>query len=151
MGPATAGPILHIHILHFIMYSNSLLIAAVFSLVGCASITRGTKEVFVVDSTPQDAEVRLSTGQVARTPASFEVGRRDTLTVFVTKPGYKPRTVIVQSEVGGGGAAGMAGNVLFGGIIGAGVDAGTGAMYEHKPNPLMVQLESEVASAKTQP
>jgi hypothetical protein len=118
------------------------------SMVGCASITRGTKEVFVVDSTPQDAEVRLSSGQVGRTPASFEVGRRDTLTVFVSKPGYKSRTLIVQSEVGGGGAAGMAGNVLFGGIIGAGVDAGTGAMYEHKPNPLMVQLEPESAPAK---
>lgn len=117
-------------------------------MVGCASITRGTKEVFVVDSTPQDAEVRLSSGQVGRTPASFEVGRRDTLTVFVSKPGYKSRTLIVQSEVGGGGAAGMAGNVLFGGIIGAGVDAGTGAMYEHKPNPLMVQLEPEPAQAK---
>lgn len=131
------------------MYSKSMLIALASILVsGCASITRGTKEVFVVDSTPQDAEVRLSSGQVGRTPASFEVGRRDTLTVFVSKPGYKSRTLIVQSEVGGGGAAGMAGNVLFGGIIGAGVDAGTGAMYEHKPNPLMVQLEPESAPAK---
>lgn len=125
-----------------------LLVCTASSMVGCASITRGTKEVFVVDSTPQDAEVRLSSGQVGRTPASFEVGRRDTLTVFVTKPGYKARTLVVQSEVGGGGAAGMAGNVLFGGIIGAGVDAGTGAMYEHKPNPLMVQLEPESAPAK---
>ena len=122
-----------------------------FLLTGCASITRGTKEVFVVDSNPQDAEVRLSTGQVARTPASFEVGRRDTLTVFVSKPGYKNRTLIIQSEVGGGGAAGMAGNVLLGGIIGAGIDAGTGAMYEHKPNPLMIQLEVEVVEKKTAP
>lgn len=127
-------------------YYSLALLTVLF--VGCASITRGTKEVFVVDSTPQDAEVRLSTGQVGRTPASFEVGRRDTLTVFVSKPGFKSRTLVVQSEVGGGGAAGMAGNVLFGGIIGAGVDAGTGAMYEHKPNPLMVQLEPETAPAK---
>ena len=64
---------------------------------------------------------------------------------MISKPGYTSRTVVLQSEVGGGGAAGMAGNVFFGGIIGAGVDAGTGAMYEHKPNPLMVILEkSEV-------
>ncbi len=35
----------------------------------------------------------------------------------------------------------MAGNVLLGGLIGAGIDAGSGAMYEHKPNPLNVQLE----------
>jgi len=130
------------------MLRYPLIVLLALSFVGCASITRGTKEVFVVDSTPQDADVRLSTGQVGRTPASFEVGRRDTLTVFVSKPGYKSRTMVVQSEVGGGGGAAMAGNVIFGGIIGAGVDAGTGAMYEHKPNPLMVQLEPEAAPAK---
>jgi hypothetical protein len=124
------------------------LITLFFSLCllsGCASITRGTKEVVVIDTSPQDAEVRLSTGQVGRTPASFEVPRRDTITVMISKPGFNSRTVVLQSEVGGGGAAGMAGNIFFGGIIGAGVDAGTGAMYEHKPNPLMVILEkSEV-------
>jgi hypothetical protein len=119
----------------------------VFSLAllftGCASITRGTKEVIVIDSTPQDAKAQLSTGQVMQTPASFEVPRRDTITVTITKPGYKSRTVVLSAEVGGGGAAGMAGNVFVGGIIGAGIDAGTGAMYEHKPNPLMVILEKE--------
>ena len=47
----------------------------------------------------------------------------------------------VTSSVDGGGAAGMAGNVLLGGIVGAGVDAGTGAMHSHKPNPLVVNLE----------
>ena len=34
----------------------------------------------------------------------------------------------------------MAGNVLLGGVIGAGVDAGTGAMHSRKPNPLVVEL-----------
>ncbi len=97
----------------------------------------------MIDSTPQDAKAQLSTGQVMQTPASFEVPRRDTITVTITKPGYKSRTVVLSAEVGGGGAAGMAGNVFVGGIIGAGIDAGTGAMYEHKPNPLMVILEKE--------
>ena len=110
-------------------------------LSGCASITRGSKEVFVVDTIPQDADVRLSTGMVGKTPASVQVPRSDTLTVFISKPGYKDRTIIVASEIGGGGGAAMAGNVFLGGIIGAGIDAGTGAMYEHKPNPLMVTLE----------
>jgi hypothetical protein len=64
-------------------------------------------------------------------PDPFYLGRRDALTVFVSKPGFKSRTVILQSEVGGAGGA-----------------AGTGAMYEHKPNPLMVQLEPEAAPAK---
>jgi hypothetical protein len=125
------------------MYHRIIGVSSLLFLSGCASITRGTKEVVVIDSTPQDAKAQLSTGQVLQTPASFEVSRRDTLMVTVSKPGYKTRTVVLNSEVGSGGAAGMAGNVFVGGIIGAGVDAGTGAMYEHKPNPLMVILEKE--------
>lgn len=35
----------------------------------------------------------------------------------------------------------MAGNVLVGGIIGAGVDMGTGAMLDLVPNPINVALE----------
>jgi hypothetical protein len=116
-------------------------------LTGCASITRGSKEVLVIDSVPQDADVRLSTGMVGKTPASFQVPRSDTITVFITKPGYKERTIIIASEIGGGGGAAMAGNVFLGGFIGAGIDAGTGAMYEHKPNPLMVTLEKAEAPA----
>jgi hypothetical protein len=37
----------------------------------------------------------------------------------------------------------MAGNLIFGGLIGAAVDGGTGAMNEHKPNPLHVVLEKQ--------
>ena len=118
---------------------------------GCASITRGSKEVLVIDSTPQDADIRLSTGLVGKTPASFQVPRSDTITVFITKPGYKDRTIIVQAEIGNGGGVAMAGNVFLGGIIGAGVDAGTGAMYEHKPNPLLITLERIDAPAATPP
>jgi hypothetical protein len=40
----------------------------------------------------------------------------------------------------------MAGNVLLGGFIGAGVDAGTGAMHSHKPNPLKVTMQQEKAT-----
>jgi hypothetical protein len=34
----------------------------------------------------------------------------------------------------------MAGNVILGGLIGAGIDAGTGAMDRLTPNPLTVKL-----------
>lgn len=42
----------------------------------------------------------------------------------------------------------MAGNVLIGGIIGAGVDLASGAMNDLTPNPLVVRLEPEPAAAK---
>lgn len=44
------------------------------------------------------------------------------------------------SEVSGAGAAGMAGNVILGGVNGAGVDAATGATKRLVPNPVRVTL-----------
>ena len=58
----------------------------------------------------------------------------------IERNGYETIRSTVVSGVDGEGAAGMAGNVIFGGIIGAGIDAGTGAMHSHKPNPLQVTL-----------
>jgi hypothetical protein len=118
-----------------------IVVIAAASLSSCATITRGTKEVFAVDSTPQNAAVQLSTGQSGQTPASFKVPRRESLHVTISKDGYKTRQITVPSQISGGGGVAMAGNVLLGGLIGAGVDAGTGAMYDHKPNPLHVHLE----------
>ena len=52
-------------------------------------------------------------------------------------------TTSVVSSISGGGGTAMPGNLLLGGIIGAGVDASNGAMNELSPNPLHVVLEGE--------
>ena len=56
------------------------------------------------------------------------------------KEGYETVRSTVVSSIDTGGGAAMAGNVILGGVIGAGVDAGSGAMNSHKPNPLVVEL-----------
>ena len=45
-----------------------------------------------------------------------------------------------QTNVPRAGSAGMAGNIVLGGLIGAAVDAGTGAMKDLQPNPVSVKL-----------
>ena len=110
------------------------------AVVGCATITRGTSEAFIIESDPAGASAVLSTGLSCYTPCSLKVKRRGDFVVTVAKDGYETVRATVTSSVDRGGAAGMAGNVLLGGIVGAGVDAGTGAMHSHKPNPLTVQL-----------
>jgi hypothetical protein len=117
-----------------------LVIASVVLTTGCASITRGTTEAYAVQTTPPGAEVNSSSGWRCLTPCSVKVKRRSDFVLTITKPGYETVTATVTSSVDGAGAAGMAGNVLLGGIIGAGVDAGTGAMHSHKPNPLVVEM-----------
>lgn len=128
------------------MFRNcfALVLASLLPLAtGCATITRGTTEAWTVDSRPQGADVRLSTGQECTTPCTLELKRKTAFTVVVNKEGYKTAKAQVISQVAGAGAAGMAGNVLVGGIIGVGVDAASGATKELKPNPLMLELEPE--------
>lgn len=75
------------------------------------------------------------------------MSRKSEFGVDVTKAGYKPWHGQVTNKVSGAGGAGMAGNVILGGIIGAGVDVATGAMLDIVPNPLIVKLEAVTAEA----
>jgi hypothetical protein len=109
-------------------------------LSGCATVTRGTTDTLMIQSEPSAAEVELSTGQTCRTPCSFELKRKRDLHVVMRKEGFQDADIAVESKVAGAGAAGMAGNVLIGGIIGVGVDAATGATKSLKPNPVHVHL-----------
>lgn len=109
----------------------------------CATITRGSHEAFVVESEPSGAHVSTSLGLTCdATPCTFpRISREAEFSVTIDKPGYRTWTGNVSHSTAGGGAAGMAGNVLVGGIIGAAIDANSGATQELVPNPLRVTLE----------
>jgi hypothetical protein len=116
--------------------------AVALTLTGCASVTRGTTEDVVVKSLPEDATIRTSLGQSCpMSPCTVQVSRKSKFMAFAEKPGYKPGQMFIDTKMGGGGAAGLAGNILIGGIIGIGVDAATGATLDHFPNPALIVLE----------
>jgi membrane-bound inhibitor of C-type lysozyme len=118
-----------------------LLACAGICLTGCATITRGTTQDFTVVSTPPSASVKTTTGfECAATPCTFKMPRKNAFSVEVKLDGYQTETVAVESKVAGSGAAGMAGNILVGGLIGVGVDASSGATKDLTPNPLTVTL-----------
>ena len=111
------------------------------AVAGCTTITRGTEDTFVVETDPPGAEVSTSNGYACKsTPCALRMDRDSEFVVTIEKEGYETATASISHEVAGGGAAGMAGNVLFGGLIGVAVDAGSGAMYDLVPNPLKVTL-----------
>jgi hypothetical protein len=115
-------------------------LAPVFA--GCATITRGTSDVWVVETIPAGASVKTSHGFYCEsTPCAMKMPRKSTFTADISKPGYKTAQVSVVNKVSNGGGAAMAGNVLVGGIIGAGVDASNGAMLDLVPNPVKLTLE----------
>ena len=73
-------------------------------------------------------------------PCKVKVSRKTEFTAFAEKAGYQPGSLLIKTQVGGGGAAGLAGNILVGGVIGVGVDAATGASLDHYPNPATIVL-----------
>jgi hypothetical protein len=123
-----------------------IMVASGLLLTGCATVTRGSTDTWSVNTTPTGAAVK-TTNQFAcdATPCTFKMKRKSEFDVTITKPGYKTWTGHVSHHVAGAGGAAMAGNVILGGIIGAGVDASTGAMLDLVPNPLNVTLETEAA------
>jgi heme A synthase len=120
--------------------------AATLVLTGCATITRGTTEVLVVETDPPGATVEISSGHQCSSPCTVELKRKHDYHVKIAKAGYEPIETDVKSQIVGAGAAGMAGNVLVGGLIGVGVDALSGATKGLKPNPLSVNLAPAVGS-----
>lgn len=124
------------------MFKQSLAAALVaVSLAACGSVTRGTSELIAFTSEPPGAAVATTTNRYCpTTPCSLDVPRSEEFDVTFTKPGFQPQTVPVRTKLAGTGAAGFAGNVLAGGVIGMGVDAYTGAAMDHTPNPVAVTL-----------
>ncbi len=119
--------------------------------VGCASVTRGTTENISISSTPAGATAELSgldNPTTCVTPCVVVAKRSADITVTVTKEGYEPQVVPLTKEIPGAGAAGFAGNVLLGGLVGMGVDAATGAALDHKPNPVIVTLQPAAPQAR---
>lgn len=117
------------------------LLGATLTLPACATMTRGTTQQFTVESIPSGARVSTSNGfTCAATPCVLRLPRKDAFTATIEMDGYVTQTHQVESGMSGAGGAAMAGNVLIGGVIGAGVDVASGALNDLKPNPLSVTL-----------
>lgn len=116
------------------------IVAASVLLCGCATVTRGTRQTFRIDSTPTGAQVAMSNGESCVTPCKIKLKRRPGFTATFTKEGYQAQTVKVDSELHGGGVAAGAGNLLLGGVVGGLVDGSNGSLNSLSPNPLQVTL-----------
>jgi hypothetical protein len=111
------------------------------TLAGCATVVRGAHEPFQIVSIPVGAHVQLSTGETCVTPCKLELPRAVAFQARVSLPGYATQTLPVASRGSVGGAVGLVGNGVLGGVVGAGVDVESGAMRSLSPNPLRVRLQ----------
>ena len=120
------------------------IVALAATLGGCASVTRGTTETISISSTPAGAEATVSgldNPTACITPCAVVAKRSADISITFAKPGFETEVVTLTKEVPATGAAGFAGNIVVGGLVGMGVDAVTGAAQDHKPNPVIVTLQ----------
>jgi hypothetical protein len=118
------------------------LVSAIAILVtSCATIVRGSSETIEITTSPSGAMIKLSSGQSARSPSTFEVPRKGTIFVTITKDGYETvETKLISSIEGASLGLGTAANLLTIPVVNDVVDYNSGANYSHKPNPLHVEL-----------
>lgn len=124
---------------------------ALTSLTGCASIVNGQNQSVSVETRTESGPVsgancKLSNNKgtwYVTTPGSTTVNRSyEDLAVRCDKTNVEPGLASVKSAT-----KGMAfGNILFGGIIGAGVDMSTGAAYDY-PTLITVMMGTNAVIA----
>ena len=118
--------------------------AACFLFTGCASIVSGQNQALSVTTKNKGTDVAGAKCSLANdkgtwyitTPGSVTVRRSfSDLSVNCALDGIDPGASMVKSST-----KGMAfGNILFGGVIGAGVDMSTGAAYDY-PEVIIVDM-----------
>lgn len=117
----------------------SAALAAVI-LAGCGSIMRGTSEEVAMQTSPPGALVTTDIGMSCIGPCILKVGRKKSFTATASAEGYNSASVSVGTKMSGAGVAGIGGNIIFGGVIGGGIDIATGATKDHFPNPVVLVL-----------
>lgn len=110
-------------------------------LGGCATITNGRFQQVTVQTQPPGADCMLSNDkgewEVNSTPGIVQVHRSlNYLKVACHKTGYQTATTSAGSNV----KKMMVGNVLFGGVIGAGIDTADGSGFSY-PNVINLNLQ----------
>jgi hypothetical protein len=127
------------------MKTNGIIARSLLALVGmlalmpgCATIMHGTTQSIGISSTPTGASVSVDNISHGQTPVVTPLSRKDNHIVKVEFAGYQPFEATVTRSVSGW----VVGNLVFGGLIGLGVDAISGGLYTLGPEQITATLIS---------
>ncbi len=121
-------------------YAFAATAALGIALSGCATIVDGVHQSVSVTTTPvEGAKCTLTNSEgtwYLTSPGSVDVHKtKNDLTVSCAKDGFETGSQVAVSKFGGA----TFGNIVAGGLIGAGVDAASGANYYYD-SPITVPL-----------
>lgn len=123
----------------------ALALALVATQAGCGTIFGGSSQEISLTSSPDAAEVEFDhVNRTVATPAEIELKRKNSYKLTFSREGYETETASIESSLRGGI---LALDILFTGLIGVAVDAGTGAWNSLSPENVSVSLEKTDATA----
>ena len=123
-------------------------LSAVATLNGCATLVKGSSQSVVVNTDPPGAICSLTRkgkeiAVVNPTPGTITVDKsKDAVAVSCNRAGYLESAGTINSQF----QAMTFGNILFGGLVGVAIDAGSGAMNEYEPNITLTLIPAEFSS-----
>lgn len=129
----------------------AVVVLASVALTGCASIVNGHNQVISVEARHKGQPVVGAACTLVNPKGTFYVSTPGTVTIHRSyddlnvkceKDGVEPGLASVKSST----KAMAFGNILFGGVIGAAVDAGSGAAYDY-PTLISVILGESIAQS----
>jgi hypothetical protein len=114
--------------------------AALVLLTGCASIVKGTSQSILITTPPTTGADCVLTSKEGNwtvvSPGPVTVSRsKENITVTCKKSGFQDGVASIPSNFEGW----TVGNLVFGGLIGVGVDAATGAINDY-PDAFQVPM-----------
>lgn len=120
-------------------------------LSSCASIVHGSVQTIDFTSQPKGARIIIDGNEYGITPSAIplkrngrfkgEINTKKEYAVKIEMDGYLPYEIKIKREMD----AWFLGNIIFGGIIGIIIDAGTGAMYKLTPDQIVAQMAGKTA------
>jgi hypothetical protein len=133
-------------------YSSKLGVIATAIVVGtmmsgCSTIIKGTSQSIAISTPPvTGANCTLTSSQGSwsvSTPGAVTVERsKEDIQARCAKEGYEDAVAMIPSNFEGW----TVGNLVFGGLIGVGVDAATGAMNQY-PKAFQIPMQASAPTA----
>lgn len=120
--------------MRFKTFFSSVLTIALFS--ACATIMNGTKQSVGISSVPSGARVTIDGTAMGTAPVMAQLSRKKLHLIKIELDGYAPFELYTKRKYSGW----LWGNVLLGGLIGLGIDVGTGGLYKIAPGRVSANL-----------
>lgn len=118
-----------------------MLLSTLFT--SCATIVNSPNQTMSISSYPSEATVTINRCYMGETPMIVSLKRGEDHFVKIELEGYRPYELILTRRISGW----LAGNIIFGGVLGIVIDAVTGSMYKLTPEQIDAYLEANCLEA----